>query len=255
MTDDPFRVLPAWPDTIVYEEGDADASRSIRFDTRSMAEPPQVCVPVKARWAATMPAWATARRDEIVARLRGARCVVVEVDSDLDRYLVPDGSLMIDVSRENEERSGTWEMLRVVTLPGGFALTQIFNRGAPVELRFDQPGAVSIRLDDHLGVRRDVRVDIASRSFRLDTSGAAEPLDRLLDRLGWNDPPVPFMPTVAIGPPSRLLAWLGLLACAVFVAGGLWMAVTATTPKDRWAGLAGAVFFGACGWGFLPRVR
>ena len=255
MSDDSFRVFPASPDTIVYEEGGVGADRSIRFGTRSMAEPPHVVVPDTARWSAAVPAWAASRRDEIVARLRGAGCVVVEVGTDVDRTLAPDGSFVVEVTREQGERGGEWETLRLLTVPGAESLTQVFNRGAVIEVRFGEPGIVVLGLDNHRGVRCRVRVDVRARTFRVDGGDASEPLDRLLDRLGWNDPPLYVSPPAATTAAGRAMGWVAVVACAVFVAGGLWMAVFGATAKDRWTGLAGVVFFGACGFGFLPPRR
>jgi hypothetical protein len=176
---------------------------------------------------------------------------VVEVGTEVDRTLAPDGSFVVETTRERGERGGEWETLRILTVPGGESLTQLFNRGAATELRFPEPGVVALGLDDHVGVRREVRVDVSARAFRLGDGGASEPLDRLFDRLGWNDPPA-YRSTPTTRRANRSMAYLGVLACAVFVAGGVWMAVAAPTPKERWTGLAGAAFFAACAFAFMP---
>ncbi len=64
MSDDTFQVRPAWPDAMIYAEGEA---RQIRLACLSPEEPPVLEVPAEARWREQMPAWARERRALIVA--------------------------------------------------------------------------------------------------------------------------------------------------------------------------------------------
>jgi hypothetical protein len=61
-------------------------------------------------------------------------------------FPAPDGSFVVEVTHEQGERGGEWETLRVLTVPGGESLTQVFNRGAAIELQFIGPGVVVLRL-------------------------------------------------------------------------------------------------------------
>jgi len=259
MADTGFRVRPVWPEFMIYEETEAGSVvRSLSFDCREMDEPPQVCVPSPERWAAKVAPWAQAQRELIVQRLRGANCVVVEQGEEVDTTLAPDGSFRVEQCRTWEDRIGQVETLSIVSVPDGEQLAWVSEHGSMGRLRFPAPGVVELSLVDRRagGERRTVRIEPSARTFRFEPGGIAEPLGLLLDRLGWNDPPRPYVsPPQAPAPFARTLAFLGMLVALVFVFGGAWMALSATTPKERWTGALGVAFFGACAYASLKEWR
>ncbi len=247
---------------MVYED---ELGQLIPFDTRTMAEPPHVLVPAAERWADKMPMWAHAQRDLILARLRGAGCVVAEQGGDLTSTLSPDGSLRVDEERQYDERSGLWETVQVRAMPGGRVLGYALNYGATDAPRFPRPSAVVIPLMHRSGLRQQVEIDAAARTFRLDDADP-EPLHLLQKRLEPDAPAEPYVSPAVSSTMSMLLQALMVLGCALFVLAGAWVAVSSHTSKDRWMGVLCIVFFGACGvaswaeWrqarrGRLPKTR
>ena len=170
--------------------------------------------------------------------------------------LAPDGSFRIEQEGADDERTGLWVTLRIVGMPGEQELASAINRGSKVGLQFATPGTVELLLTDATGQPRRVHIDPAARTLRFEPDGKPEALATLLDRLGWNAPPQPYVSPPRLPTPfARVFALLSMLVAGVFVAGGAWMALTAATPKDRWAGLIGVVFFGACAWSSLKSWR
>jgi hypothetical protein len=182
---------------------------------------------------------------------------MAERGEEVDIVLAPDGSARVELHRREDERTGPWETVSVVGLPDGEQLTWMTDRPGAASVTFPAPGVVELSMADRRkGELRRVRIDLATRSFRFEPTGAPEPLAALHERLGWNDPPKPYVsPRMPPTPLARFLALIGALVALVFVAGGLWMALTAATTKDRWTGALGAVLFGACAYSSLKRWR
>ena len=250
MIADTHRILPAWPEQLVYEELDApDESRRIEFNCRSLSEPVQVEVPAAARWADDgMPPWAFERRELILQRLRDAHCVVFEIEAERATALSPDGALLIEQQREFDDRSGLWETLRVLALPGREVLVHVLNYGGSSGFAFPAPGLLEFEVTDRLSRRHRVRLDAPNHRYALLPDGATEPLAMLPERLGM-------VTSIRLyEPPGRrpLVRRIGTLLAAagslVLTAGGVWMAIEAPTTKERIIGAVGALFFAACAW-------
>jgi hypothetical protein len=247
-------VRQQWPDTIVYED---EQGRSIVFDTRTMAEPPHVVVPTVAQWAGQVPAWAHDQRDLIIERLRAAKCIVAERDGSGVRTWSPDGTLRVDEDHLEDERAGPWEPIQLVEVATGKSIAFALNHDARELPYFPRPGVAVLSMQDRAGLRHRVEIDANARTFcmlRMQETEAPEPLSRLEAKLGLG-----FTKTV-LPEPMRTALWCGFqvvltLASLVFVLGGAWMALTAGTAKDRWTGVAGVLFFGACGVASLAEVR
>lgn len=263
-----FRIRPAWPDTMLYEEfapGDDGAPRELRFNCRATAEPPQVVVPSTALWLQGMPAWARPRRELVIARLRAAGCVPWVHEPDGGWCESPDGRLVVRVAAEHDERCGPWERITVWcrTPAGRRELAAFTSFGLGASLRF-APGDTVVfeHLFDRGGQRQRIVVDAEAGTFGFHPNERPQPL-RELDawlghRAGRAQPPVswpPLLPPLAMppGPPWRraaraVLGTLMLLGGGVLSAGGAWMALAADSPKDRLTGLFGCVFFAGCVW-------
>ena len=249
MPDQPYSILPAWHDVLVYTEHDGPEGkdgRRIEFSSPSLVDPPQVRVPDAAQWRAQMPAWAYERRALILERLRKAGCSVHERDGDASIVQSPDGSFRVVSLLEPDDRGPAWETTDIVAQPGGEVLLHL-TLYAATAVKFPAPASVELELQGRYGARHRLRVHTGVRTFVLD-AGPEQPLDRLAALLY---PPTHGAPPALPSAPAHALGQLGsvlmMLASLVFVAGGLWMALTAAQPKDRWAGLAGVVFFGLCG--------
>jgi hypothetical protein len=267
VEDPAFRIRPAWPDTMVYEEfapGDDGAPRELRFNCRAADEPPQVVVPSRALWLQGMPDWARARRDVVIARLRTAGCVPWVHEPDGGWVESPDGRLVVRVSAEHDERCGPWERITVWcrTASGQRELAAFTSFGLGATLRF-MPGdtAVFDPLFDRAGQRQRIVVDAEAGTFGFHPNERPQPLrelDAWLGHRAWG----PLTPTSAASsgpssqqprPPRRraaraVLGSVLLLADLVLSAGGAWMALAADGPRDRLAGLFGCVFFAGCAW-------
>lgn len=261
--DDPaFRIRPAWPDTMLYEEfapGDDGAPRELRFHCRAGHEPPQVVVPSTALWLQGLPAWARARRDVVIARLRTAGCVPWVQEPDGAWVESPDGRLVVRVSAEHDERHGPWERITVWrrTAAGRRQLAAFTSFGVGAALRF-APGDTLIfdPVHDRRGQPQRIVVDAEAGSFGFHPNERPQPvaeLDAWLGNRQWgpagpSSPPPQAMPP---GPPWRraaraVLGTTLLLGGLVLSAGGAWMALAADSLQDRLTGLFGGLFFGAC---------
>ena len=253
-----FRIRPAWPDTLVYEEpapGDDGAPRELRFHGDTGVEPPQLVVPSRALWVQSMPAWARHRRAEILARLRGAGCVPWVQEPDGRWAESADGRLLVRVSADRDERCGPWERITVWRcLPEGRSrLAEFTSFGLGASLRFT-PGdsLVFDPLLDRGGQRQRIVVDAEAGTFAFHPNERPQPvaeLDPWLGHRAWG--PVAPRPVAPVAGPGRraaraLLGGVMLLGGLVLTAGGAWMALAADTPKDRLIGAFGCVFFGAC---------
>lgn len=242
-SDGRFHVRPAWPDQMVYQN---EAGQEIRFDCRDTLEPPQVLVPLPPRWDETVPAWARgeAQRELIVARLRGARCVVLDQGEGIVSAQSPCYTLRVDQHRGQDER-GRWEAVSVVALPGNETLVHVNTHGASDWLAFPGPGLAAIAVTHRAGQQLRLQVDARQRSFRFLPDGIDEPLDRLQTRLGTAPASM-----AAMQAPARRAAAKGLdlvltVGAVVLCLGGVWMGLTADNAKDRWTGWLGTLFFGA----------
>ena len=256
--DDPgFRIRPAWPDTLLYEElaaGDDGAPRELRFHCRSDHEPPQVVVPSAALWRQDMPAWARPRRAEVIARLRAAGCVPWVHEPDGGWVEAPDGGVVVRVSADRDERCGPWERITVWcrTPAGRRELAAFTSFGLGAALRF-APGDTVIfeNLVDRAGQRQRIVVDAEAGTFGFHPNERPQPLrelDAWLGHRAWG--PVQAAPPLPL-PPVRhaaraVLGTLMLLGGLVLTGGGAWMALAAETPRDRLTGAFGCLFFGAC---------
>jgi hypothetical protein len=251
-----FRIRPAWPDTMVYEEsapGDDGAPRELAFACRAHDEPPQVVVPSQALWGQSMPRWAQTGRAEIMARLRGAGCVPWVFEPDGGWIESPDGRIVVRVTADRDDRCGPWE--RITVWRGGESpeeLTSFTSHGLGTALRF--PGGQSVVFDslvDRAGERQRILVDCDALTFGFHPNERPQPLDELDPWLG-NRPWRPMAPLPAPAMPRwrRAARSMGeavmLVGGLVLTAGGAWMALAAQTPKDRLTGSFGFLFFGAC---------
>lgn len=275
--DDPaFRIRPAWPDTMVYEEfapGDDGAPRELRFNCRAGDEPPQVIVPSTALWLQGMPAWARPRRELVIARLRAAGCVPWVHEPDGGWVESPDGRLVVRVSAEHDELCGPWERITLWcrTPSGRRELAAFTSFGLGATLRF-MPGDTMVfdPLFDRAGQRQRIVVDAEAGTFGFHPNERPQPLrelDAWLGHRAWGPmgssggpPPDPSPgrscpPSLAMPPqpPWRraaraVLGTIWLLAGLLLSAGGAWMALAADSPKDRLAGLFGCLFFAGCAW-------
>lgn len=265
--DDPgFRIRPAWPDTMVYEEfapDDDGAPRALRLNCRAATEPPQVVVPSRALWLQDMPAWVRTRREVVIARLRSAGCVPWVQEPDGGWVESPDGRLVVRVSAEHDERCGPWERITVWcrTASGQRELAAFTSFGLGATLRF-MPGDTMVfdTLFDRAGQRQRILVDADAGTFGFHPNERPQPLrelDAWLGNRAWGpmttaSPPSP-RPSPPLGPPWRraaraVLGTVLLLVGLVLSAGGAWMALAADSPKDRLTGLFGCLFFAGCSW-------
>lgn len=171
----------------------------------------------------------------------------------------PDATFRIEVQREYE-RFGVLETTRLVTLPDEVLLLDATSWGAATEaLRFPAPGQVIVPLADGMAQWHAVHIDVPSRTFRIDAAASAEPLSQLPQRLAaLGDAARRAIPPAVVAPPStrqRIGNWAMALGGLLFAIFGGWLAVMADTPRDRWMGLACAVFFGGCAWVPLLELR
>jgi len=171
----------------------------------------------------------------------------------------PDGRFRIDVHREYE-RFGVLETTRLVTLPDEVLLLDATSWGTSIEPpRFPAPGQVIVALADGAAQWHSVRIDVDARTFRIGAAAADEPLAQLQPRLAaLGEAARRAIPSPVVAAPSmqRLIGnWAMALGGFAFATFGAWLAVTGDLPKDRWMGLACAVFFGACAWVPLMELR
>lgn len=249
MPDQPYSILPAWHDVLVYTEHDGPEGkdgRRIEFSSPSLVDPPQVRVPDAAQWRAQMPAWAHERRALILERLRQGGCSVHERDGDASIVQSPDGAFRVVSLLEPDDRAAPWETTDIVAQPGGAVVLHL-TLYAATAVRFPAPGSVELSLQGRYGARHQLRVNVVARTAVLD-AGPEQSLEKLAVLLY---PPAPGTAPAVLSASAHGLQQIGsvlmMLASLVFVIGGAWMALTAPLPKDRWAGVAGVVFFGLCG--------
>jgi hypothetical protein len=259
VDDEPgFRIRPAWPDTMVYEElapAEDGTPRELAFACRAHGEPPQVVVPSEALWGQGMPAWAQGRRAEIMARLRGAGCVPWVFEPDGGWIESPDGCVVVRVTADRDERCGPWERITVWRQGGEgvVELASFTSHGLGAALRF--PGGESVIFEglvDRSGERQRILVDCDAFTFGFHPNERPQPLDELDPWLGnrpWG--PMAPLPATSTMPPWRRAACamgeaIMLAGGLVLAAGGAWMALAAQAPKDRLIGALGFLFFGAC---------
>ncbi|MBI3367727.1 MAG: hypothetical protein HY021_04535 [Burkholderiales bacterium] len=255
VADGNFHIRPAWPDQLAYQ---SEAGQEIRFDCRAMQEPPQVLVPLPPRWAEQLPAWAHGQRELIVARLRGANCVVLDQGDDVTLAISPCYTLRVEQHRGQDDR-GHWEAVSVVALPSQQTLAHINTHGASQWLAFPGPGLAAIAVTNRAGQHLRLQIDAARRTFRFLPDGIDEPLDQLPARLGRVPQRLASMQTPARSATAKLLGGLLAAGSVVLCGGGVWMGLSADTAKDRWTGWFGALFFGAGVvmplWGWLKQRR
>jgi hypothetical protein len=247
MSPDTYRLVPAWPEALVYEE---DAERILRFACRSLEEPPIVSVPSAERWPREMPPWAHARRALILERLRAGRCILCEEDGLLNRFVSLDGSLAVELEHIPDDRTGPWERMCVLRLPEGERLAATTSRGTPSNVRFPSPGVVQVAITDRGGEPRQLWIDASARRFRFFPEAQSWPLSELETQLGYGLPAKPALPVKL---ESRAAALGALLGSLVLSAAGVWMMLAGDTVKDRLLGALCALFFAACA--VVPRLR
>lgn len=143
-----------------------------------------------------------------------------------------------------------WERVRLLALPGDVVLLDLPNHGAPAEISHSG-GEWLLRWGDRYGPIWQALIDPATRSFRFHPHDEPEDLARFFARMAETlQPPPP--------PRSRLataFAVFNVIGSAVLTAGGAWMALDATTTKDRAIGALGVVFFGASLWSFWRELK
>jgi len=168
----------------------------------------------------------------------------------------PDSRVRVEQEVEHDDRCGPWETVRLVDVASGLAVLSCSHHGCDAEVRFLAGGEVDLMVNDRHGVRRQVRVDLGARCFRLLPDERRYPVSELQHRLGLADPTAAYRPPAPAHPRlARAMSLLSLLGSLTFVAGGLWMTLDSHSAKDRWAGLVGMVFFGACAVSFWSDWR
>jgi hypothetical protein len=145
MPTETHRIRPEWPDALVYEE---DREHTLRFCARSLDEPAVIAVPSAELWQQAMPAWAQAKRAQILARLRDARCILSEEDESHSHLLSLDGAIAVELERVADDRTGPWETMRVLRFPSRELLASASSRGSLNSVRFPAPGSVLIAVTD-----------------------------------------------------------------------------------------------------------
>jgi hypothetical protein len=127
-----------------------------------------------------------------------------------------------------------------------FLLPDVSLDGEP---DFQSGGSLRLTLG-YEGSQVPALLDYERKTFRLHPHDYDEPLGGLGERLLREYAPPPLPPGragVGLRPSARVTAArLFMLLCSLaFVAAGVWMALSGS-GRDRWAGLFGALFFGAC---------
>lgn len=161
----------------------------------------------------------------------------------------PDGTLRLEEHFQQDERMPARPYLRLVRAADGaevFRLWDVSLAGEPV---FQSGGSLRLTLG-YEGRVVPALLDYERKTFRLHPHDYAEPLGGLGERLRREYAPEPLPPSHAGSgrrPSARVTAGrlFTLLCSLAFVAAGVWMALSGA-GRDRWAGLFGALFFGAC---------
>lgn len=230
---------------MVYQHDDG---RELRFDCNDSQELPWVRVPGGRHWTETMPPWAHGHKPLVLRRLRDAGCVLLEYglgdNGQCSRALSPQGTTCVEFETQYDDRMPPYSTLRLKALPDGPALFEWPHMTEPCDIRFAGAACVELRFARRDGERVEVQIDLEQRRFFSLPSGPGEPFEALRERL--DGPPIPFVP---YRPPpmsprerraSRVMAVIGgLMALAA-----LWMALGATTLKERAIGGFGLLFFG-----------
>lgn len=161
----------------------------------------------------------------------------------------PDGALRLEECYQQDERRPVRPYLRLVRAADGaevFCLRDVSLIGEP-----DFQGGGSLRLTlGYEGRQVPALLDYGRETFRLHPHDYDEPLGGLGERLRREYAPEP-LPAGRAGagrlPSARVTAGrlFTLLGSLAFAAAGVWMALSGA-GRDRWAGLFGALFFGAC---------
>jgi len=181
--------------------------------------------------------------------------ILFEGRDALETALSPDGQVRIEVHRTDDERSGTWITVQLIDAASGEVLVSELNYRTSSSVRFPRTGIVAVTLTDRTGEVREFEVEAATRRFRIYREEVFEPLALLPARLGHVEPRAYVSPPVARPALAGAFDAVCALASLVFVIGGAWMVVAGETTKDRWAGVAGVVFFGLCFLSFLSDWR
>ena len=189
-----------------------------------------------------MPAWAHGEREVITVRLKAAGCLIFEEAEMSSVLLSPDGTIRVEREKLQEERSALHESIRVVALPDGAVLAHLLNYGGAEPTRFPQPGMAVIELTDRLSQRCRIEIDAAARTVRTLPKAEGASLVRPPEQMGYGSAASPLR--LVLG---RLLDGFLALAGVLLTVGSVWMALAGQMARDRWIGLLGAVFFGACG--------
>ena len=161
----------------------------------------------------------------------------------------PGGALRLEEHYQQGERMPARPYLRLVRASDGaevFLLRDVSLIGEP---DFQSGGSLRLTLG-YEGRRVPALLDYERQTFRLHPHDYDEPLGNLEERLRREYAPPPLPPgragagrqPSARATAARLFMLLGSLA---FVAAGVWIALSGSV-RDRWAGLFGALFFGAC---------
>jgi hypothetical protein len=158
----------------------------------------------------------------------------------------PDGRVRVDAHVDHDDRTGPWTDIAVHVDGEREPIVRLPSNRSLDDVRFT-PGEVVLAFADGWNRPWQVLIDLEARTYRLHPHDEPEPLAGLPERISRRVeaaavPPAPRRPG------ARVLAALNIAGCAVFVAGGAWMALMAGTTKERWIGVFGVVFFGACLW-------
>jgi len=115
-------------------------------------------------------------------------------------------------------------------------------------IEFPAPGDLVMAMHRRHGERFVVHVNVTAQTYRLNPHEREQPLAGLPDRVGLTAKPVIALPAVPVlRPGAREQVWnafVGFIGL-IFVAGGVWMAFTGKTAKDRFVGILGILLFGA----------
>lgn len=162
----------------------------------------------------------------------------------------PDGRLQLLHRTDWDDRSGPWVGLRLQALPGPELLASVSSLIALDDIAF-VPGGVQFTARPWRGPVQRVEVDAQARCFRLHPGEPWLLLTELRTALEppplapGSPPPAP-MPAPPRTGRQRLGDALNVGLGLMFVAAGAWMALAAEKRSDRWIGLFGVLFFGAC---------
>ncbi|HEX4795039.1 MAG TPA: hypothetical protein VH370_14695 [Humisphaera sp.] len=245
MIQDDFTIHPKSNDVLVYDEHDG---RTIEFAYRDDVQPPIVRIPALDAWLARTPAWAHERRQQIVERLRQAGTIIYEQGVSFTSVLSPDRTFRVECESEPDDRGPAMETTSVLLSDSGQRIVYLPMYGFDGSIEFPAPGLLTMMMHGRCGERFELRVNVATRTYRLDPDEPEQPLASLPDRLGLTAKHVIAMPAITVAPPgARQQIWNAFIAFIglIFVAGGAWVSFAGKTAKDRLAGIVGVFLFGA----------